>query len=391
MEIICPKCGRKAQIPDNKLPDVPVNIRCKKCGTEFPVQKPEPDPEQEAVSEQLSDGRLKVRCPECNSAYVIDPNKMPSGIIKTKCHKCQNDFVFRIEKPPVQTPPLSEPPGAFPGFSDIDSKGMNEPPKSNDTPIEIEPEPEEPYADTDSEIASRRGLLIPIGVKSQSSQNSDKPTGYFIIDEDSNVSGPFDILMLRNWVRSGQITEKTFIEMPDGGSSLAGKIPDLESTFEALKKIEVLPDKPPPQIPTLREFFGGILSGALAGVVFGLALAIAAVIVGPKILPIVGGESENLKTIVVVLIVPIVVCLGGVIGLSISAIQAVNRTKDPSADVWNSEMAGALGASLGGILAIILLLSNNADIFVAFGTVIVLYLMSRGTTLVFKQLFRSDI
>ncbi len=125
MEITCPKCGITTRVPDEKLPDGPVRVKCKSCGVSFTIQKPKRDDSPKLVEVQaLSDGRAKVVCPNCKTGYVIDPAKLSAGKLQSKCKKCGTLFSFIIEppkkddesklysfKPPIVQPPhRSKPP-----------------------------------------------------------------------------------------------------------------------------------------------------------------------------------------------------------------------------------------------------------------------------------------
>ena len=117
MEIICDKCGTKAIVPDDKLPDKPVRIRCKSCGTVFLIKKKKKTIPT-AITKQFPDGRLKIQCPKCNTAHVVDPSKIPDKKIKVNCKKCGIDFVFEKLKQ-RKPPPPPEINRDFRGLTDV--------------------------------------------------------------------------------------------------------------------------------------------------------------------------------------------------------------------------------------------------------------------------------
>ncbi len=371
MEITCEKCGTKAIVPDEKLPDKPVKIRCKRCGTEFLIKKKKKKKTTTtAITEQLPDGRLKIQCPKCDTAYVVDPSRIPDGKIKVNCKKCGIDFVF--EKPKQRKPPPPPPPEINRVFGGLTDVNVGEKLTGEEQ--------------GDLSGSNHRESLIPIGVQAKPVKKKKTRQGYYIIDEDGNESGPLDIIMLRNWVRNGQIERETIILTPEGDNTVAGRMPDLASIFESLSKPETEATEKRSFSFDRKDFKSFLLGGVIVGVVFGLVLSIIAALIGTGFMPFTDAGTQIYSWKKAVSIILTNLCFGLVVGLSISIIGAVNNSNPSRKAIGLRELPGVVGASIGGLIAVYALLTNNAGVFGAIGLVLYLYLIARITTFVQEKL-----
>lgn len=376
MEIICENCGNKAIVPEEKLPDKPVKITCKKCGASFTVSRPKKRGYPEATVEKLPNGKLKVKCPACETAHLVDPAKIPSGKIKGKCKKCGEPFIFEYSKrrkpPPPPPPELSE---EF--FRDTVAEIEETSGEANfaNTADVGQTAPEDELGSGEKERA--REPLLPIGVNAHPKVKKKKREGYYIIDEEGNENGPLDIIMLRNWARSGQIESETLVLTPDGDNTVAGRIEELKAIFESIEKQQT-PAMETQEAPyTIRDFGMYLAGGGAVGIIFGLVLAILAAIFGPGFIPFAEGGTAvySWKSAGMILLINLI--FGLFIGLTTSIIFAINKTNNPEKEYRHDEMPGIIGASAGGLIALIALLSNNAGMFGAIGLVLYLYVMGR--------------
>ena len=368
MEITCDKCGNKAIIPDDKMPDKPVKVRCKKCGGEFVVAKPEPKSVPEAPVEKLEDGKIKIQCPNCKTAHVVDSSKLPEGKIKVKCKKCSEPFIFespRRKKPPP--PPKSELPKEF--FEASESNFEQDLTNKQDEDFEEEALNEAVVAPPISQT------LIPNGLNVGTVKKKTRD-GYYTIDEDGNENGPLDLIALRNWVRTGHITAETIILTPDGSNTVVERMPELANVFERKEKPETpstIASKP--HDFSWKDFLIYLISGLGVGLVFGLAIAIAAAVFGPGFLPFASGTSLDYSWGNAMFIIAISVCMGLLISLMASVIDTFMKADSVNRSHLD-ELQGAVGAVVGGIIGLVALLSNNTGMIGAIGLVLYLYLLA---------------
>ncbi len=361
MEIICEKCGNRAMIPDEKIPDKPVKARCKKCGAEFTLSKPQNQSPPPADISKLPDGKLKVVCPNCNTGHVVDPEKIPKGKIKVKCRKCEEPFVFEAQRKAVPPPPHSDLPKGFLGI-DEDSFAQS-----------LKKEAVSANADIG---ASSVGLAEPILKK--------KPRdGYYIIDEDGNENGPLDIIALRNGVRVGTVGAETLIITPEGDNTVAGRMAELASAFDLLQKPEPEPTKEKVEDGLPKGAFAlYVLAGAGVGLIFGLFFATLSAVIGPSFLPFATGDNISYSWKHAIMIIAVNLCFGMILGLMASILEATSKSGSSKRD----EVPGTVGAVIGGLIGLIALLSDNTGMFGAIGMVVYAFVLAKSASVVRKKL-----
>ncbi len=70
---------------------------------------------------------------------------------------------------------------------------------------------------------------------------------YSVVAADGKEYGPADLETLRQWVREGRVVKATHIKKASGGTTFAGKLPELLDLFPARDAATVPGQAPPPQ------------------------------------------------------------------------------------------------------------------------------------------------
>ncbi len=70
---------------------------------------------------------------------------------------------------------------------------------------------------------------------------------YFVVAADGKEYGPADLEALRQWVREGRVVKATHIKKESGGTTFAGKLPELLDLFPPPATAAVPGRAPPPQ------------------------------------------------------------------------------------------------------------------------------------------------
>ncbi len=387
MEVICPKCGSIVGISETDGKAI-TGLHCDNCGDILLRDEKRPGGPALVISIILGEGRIKLYCPECGAGYVVERAKLPDGKVKTTCKKCGCvfSFVANLNKPMQLRPSDEKDKSALESIATSIPDPFAEKTITDDIPpLRIEPPPKTEI-DEDVEPAYDFSLT---GIIPGKAKEPGEETSYGFIDEDGNVNGPLDIIVLRNWVRSGQIKRDYIILLPDGKRKTAGSVPELMQTFRAVSEKDVFPVKPMQLAAPEKEFLYGIASGALAGAVFGVGLSLLTLVFGLKVLPVIneGGGSISFRGMLMLIVVTTV--LGFIIGLLISLTHSINISNNTGKDVWTSDNTGLIGALLGGALGLIFLISGNAGILGSIGTVLVMYLLARTIILFHNRLFRA--
>ncbi len=126
MKIQCPSCEYQGNVPEDKIPEGGIKVRCPKCKEKFPVKKelPEDFTIEEEAEAQTSQ---QMFCPKCGTGQPVADTCAKCGVVVSK-------FVNRtINKVPEKTsppPPLAQ-----------------KPPKAREvkpSPVQHEPKPKRP-------------------------------------------------------------------------------------------------------------------------------------------------------------------------------------------------------------------------------------------------------
>ncbi|RKZ30952.1 hypothetical protein DRQ36_03750 [bacterium] len=436
MKITCPNCGSSSQIPDEKLPEKPVQIRCKSCGTAFTIQRPPATKPVLLVNiEKLPGGKIRVVCPKCQAEYIVETTKLPEGKVKTTCKKCGQVFAFTAKPrkdtlstplPPPSTPssdflkPTVEPPlparkspeSSTPVSDDSDEQqmpvpmwekpaidpqippGTPVPPGAGSRPappvvigtgLKDSPQTDHGGAEPPKTVSEE---FYPPGTEFIDGQPVTGKANFFIIDKNGKRDGPVTLTLLRDWVKTGQVREEDTIELPDGTQKPAGKMIELETAFAAVKGTTLVSE--PVQVkPTAKEFFSGVGAGAIGGLGCGIPATAFNLMFGMGVIAITCGASGSFVLALVLIGVLIWVGIGTFLGTLLSTIHALSLSSDSDIYIWNAKSVGAIGGGLGLFLGLLSFLSRGGLLSIPL-LIIEGYLLSRVILAIYIGLFHSS-
>jgi len=235
MIVKCPKCGFSSKVPRNQIPVKPTKVRCKKCGTIFVIKRPKPQKTLPiGTTRKISDNKLKVECPQCNFAYVVNPTKLPSGKIKTVCKNCKKPFIFVAKSTKSHKPP-PPPPSEIRDTFLVHSQNEDSKPESIATETETQKEPQKTISKEKPEAVETEPKTQEAGFPKAEKQVAEKSPPPILqnIDEDFFKEIDFDEeLESEDGSESGKPTSE---EIPN--LELEGEPPD-EKTTETPAEIE---------------------------------------------------------------------------------------------------------------------------------------------------------